>query len=316
MSDIAQPGLAAVEDGVPLAQRVREYIRWIVAFSLGGLLAGVLVLIFVPARYEAVAVVGVPIDRSGAKIRGDITTSSSTGLLAGLTGAQSTPPLLQRFEQTLHSRRLADVLMKNDDLVHEIFSSRWDAQSRTWLKPSGLLTVVHEAILKFLHRPTDTTPTAWHLVDFLQRQIVVTTIPRSSGFQIKYSCQDGAFCLTLLRAVIEGADGLIRGDVVEHDRGYSSFISTHMQSVTDVADRQVLTSLLADIRRDEMLADSGVYYSMDLVDGPSVSALPTEPRIGLTLGLGLFGGLMLSTVGILIYESLGLGALWARIRGR
>ena len=314
MSDIAQPGLAAVENGVPLARRLRGYIRWIIVFSLIGLSVGVLVLIFVPARYEAIAVVGAPIDRSGAKIRGDVTTSSPTGLLAGLTGAQSTPPLLQRFEQTLHSRRLADELMKDDDLVHKIFSGQWDVQSRTWLKPSGPLAAARETVLKLLHRPTDTTPTAWHLEDYLQRYIVITAIPRNSGFQIKYSCQDGDFCLALLRNVINGADGLIRQDVIEHDRGYSNFISTHMQTVTDVVDRQVLTNLLADIRRDEMLADSGVNYSMDIIDGPSVSALPTEPKISLTLGLGFFGGLMLSTIGVLIYESLGLGELWIRLR--
>ncbi|GGF27521.1 hypothetical protein GCM10011611_36930 [Aliidongia dinghuensis] len=314
MSDIAQPGLVDVEGVGALGQRLGRYIRWIIAFSLVGLLVGILVLVFVPAKYEAVAVVAPPIDRSGAKVRGDVSTSSPTGLLAGLAGAQSAPPVLQRFEQTLHSRRLADELIKDGSLAHKIFAGQWDAQSQTWVKPTGLLASVHEFILRLLHRPTDTTPTAWHLEDFLGRYIVVTPLPRSSAFQIKYSCPERDFCLELLRTVVENADGLIRQDVIEHDRSYSSFIAARMQSVTDVVDRQVLTNLLSDIRRDEMLADSGVNYSMDLVDGPSVSSLPTEPRIGLTLALGLFGGLMLSTIGVLVYESLGLEALISHLR--
>ncbi len=314
MTDIAQPVMAVIEDMAPLKQRLRSYLRFVLCFSLVGLLVGVAVLAIVPAKYEATAIAASPVDRSGAKIRGDVQPTTSGGILAGLTGASNAPPLLERFQQTLHSRRLADELMKNDEFAHRIFAGQWDAQDGRWSEPHGIVSSIRRTVQQAMGRPVDTMPTGWQLQDYLTRNIVTTTIPKSAAFQIKYLCPDRDFCLQLLEAVISEADGLIRKDVIEHDRSYSTFIANRMRDVTEVNDRQILTTLQSDIRRDEMLADSGVNYSMDLVDGPSVSALPTEPRIGMTLALGLFGGLMLSVILVLTYEGLGVGALLHKLR--
>jgi len=309
MSDYAHPAVVRGANDAPFASRLKQYIRWIIAFSFLGFLVGVVVLLVVPARYEAIAVVAPPIDHSGAKIRGDVGVSSGSGLLAGLSlgGGSAAPPLIQRFQQTLGSRKLADLLFQNEKLVHTVFATQWDEQNHVWLQPTGLMASIRGFVLGILHRPQLSAPTAWHLQRFLEQNIVVTQVPRSSGMQIKYVCREPDICLDLLRTIISQADGIIRKDVIAHDDSYVSFISTRLQTVTDIANRQVLIDLLTDISRDQMLASSGENYSMDVIDDPAVSALPTEPKIGLTLALGLLAGLMLSVIGAVVYEAIGVG---------
>jgi len=298
-------------------RRVRLYVRWIVGSSLTGFLIGFLVLLVVPPAYDAVAVVAAPIDHGGAKIRGDVSAGPSTSLLANLSlGSGSTSPLLQRFQQMVHSQRLADLLFSNDAIAHGVFEGQWDPKAQAWRQPSGIFASVRHGLYKFLDRPEGGNPTAWHLQAYLERHIVITSVPKNSSFELKYSCSDPDFCLRLLRAVLGSADALIRQDITSHDQSYTKFLDDHLKLVTDLTDRQTFISLLSDIRREEMLAGSGETYSIDIVDDPAVSPVPTEPKIGLTLALGLSAGFLLSVIGVVIFEALGIQGMMLRLRER
>src|SRR6185312_5558077 len=129
------------------------------------LLLAILFLILARAKYEATIVVVPDFEQAQQSPLG----SSLSSLLSTNAG---TPPDFTNFQQLLTSEDVAARLMKkHPEFLPLIFDHEWDAQTKTWHPPGGLVQPVLRGLNEVFGRVAWVPPDPYRLAQYITQEV-------------------------------------------------------------------------------------------------------------------------------------------------
>lgn len=231
---------------------------------------------------------------------------SGLGALAGLAlGGDSggTNASFPRYEKMMMSREVATRLVRDHNVLPLLFSNRWDAVHHSWKPPHGIAERLDAAAKRFFGRSVDTTPDVAELRRFIAKhlsiQVPTSDMALSAPPAIRYvtfKFSDPRVAADILVWLHQETDGVIREAELNRTRQMIDYLNDRLRKTTEVDERASLAQLLLDQERTEMLLTTGLDFSAEVLDMPSVPQEPSYPDIPLTLILGICTGLLLGSL--------------------
>jgi len=221
------------------------------------------------------------------------TGPSSSSALRALGVLQESPEEsnLQELKLMLSSGQLADALMGEPKIAHQVFEREWDAKTGTWHQPQGLASLVKGWFLRMNGMPAWQPPTVERMRAYLRRRVSASTDRETGHLTVTYSYKDPQFARSFLLETYRISDEILRKQRREALDTYATYISRRVGGVTVEAYRAQLVSLLVDIERRRMLVESNTPFAGEILDPPVIPALPSSPQPLLLMIAGLVAGL-------------------------
>lgn len=218
---------------------------------------------------------------------------SSLAAVAGVSvGSLQGPTTFEVFMATIKTRELADQLAHDSRIMQHVFPDEWDAATRRWMRPTGIVANTKISIWRLLGRDRDwIPPSGARLQEYLARNLSI--IPQSQKNPItviQYDHRDPAFARYMLIQINLVADQIVRRKALDEARQFETYFERRLSNVFVVDVRQSLIQSLAEQEKSIMMASSNVPYAARLIETPTVSDLPTRPQTFLVLGVALVLG--------------------------
>jgi len=247
----------------------------------GGLLLGLLGAIF--------AYLTTPIYRSEAIISPKMATTTSRTLsgLGGLGGlvatqidAGNTP--LDRLELIATSRTLARDLIEENDLLPDLYPRLWDKKHHQWKSGKA--------------------PNLDGAAEYLRSGVLSFTSDRKkNAIILGIETYDPNLAKRLVDLYLAGLNKNIR-DAVRMDSDSSRFyLETQMAASTDP---QIILKIQQLIGQEIEKATLVSARAFDVIEAPWVPRGPKWPKKGQIIGIAVFLGLFLGTLGVLVNEKI------------
>jgi len=237
------------------------------------------------------------------------TQSPANGGLGGLAklagvdinGASPGAVQFRLFLTGLMARDTADLLTRDQSLLHELFPKQWSDDDKRWREPPSLtrpVTRVIKRLLGFTVRP-------WHPPDgsdvqqYLSDNLEVYEDPKGPVVTLRIDTDKPEMAPKLLVRLVGTVDQLLRQRALQRANDYVHYL-THQLNVETVAEyRQTLLAHLADQEQTLMMANADVSFSMQVFNQPAIPPTPSSPKAivllisALVLGMGLGAGMCL-----------------------
>lgn len=261
-----------------LMAEIRAARRWFLVAALSAGLVAAAVSLVMPTRYHSIAVL-VPVDTSANNAFSGI--SGSLAGLAGLTGLSL--PGTQGAESavalaTVKSRGFLVEFARRHGIVMSIFAHRYDEDEGIW----------RSTVFTFgKGEPTD-EEIYEEMADLISvehdelTQIVTLTVAAPDAYRAR----------SWSSALIHDLNERIRlRDVREAERAIE-YLNRQIEATSVAELRQVFYRLIEERTKTVMLANVSTEYALRVIDPPSMSDRPAEPRqfllVALGVGLGAF----------------------------
>lgn len=223
---------------------------------------------------------------SGAAVQ--LTSALGLGLPTAGRGAT-----FGRFEVLLSSVTLAQRLDKKYGLLREVFAGSWDAQSESWIEPTGPSYQRQQRVRRFFRRSEWSPPSLEDLARYVVGSVAIDPTPGEGFFEVTVRHQDPEFALRLLKLTYQEADDLTREQDLEESERRRLYIRSRLSSADLVDTREALINLLTAEERKAMLLESDLPYAARIIEPPFVSNRPEEIDIRLMIAVPaiIWGGL-------------------------
>jgi len=261
---------------------------------IGGMLMGFLiacaVVLIIRPQYTIKMVVG-PISANGPagmgtpaariqELRRDNNNSNGADTLTDY----------DRYLQLLTSPAVADALIRNvPDILPTMFPDRWDKHRQQWHLP--LKAWPGEIINRARGGAAWEAPTAGELAARLESMLQQRVIGATTMHELRMRYPDRGFGITLLYAMHEAADGVLREEAARRSAAISEYIQKQLQTVNLAEHRQMLSELLAEQERIRILV-ADLPYAADIVEAPNAPEQPDTPQPWPILIFGIVIGFM------------------------
>jgi len=278
----------------------------------GGLVVGLVVatlfLITSHPEFEASISVAPPnislpdTNFSGGEV-GTGTLSSLLGIKAGNDG----PGPYDRATFMFHSRELAEKLSHDPVIMHTIFAGDWDARGQRWVHHLSVSSTIHDFVSWLFGRGSWMPPGPDALSDYIQGAVLLKPSDQHGVTIITYRNVDGRFAKYFLGMLVATSDGAVREADRQRYELYQSYLTEQIGKTNAVDVRQSLIALFIGVTQRVMLVSSRANYSMDILDGPKVSAWPVAPSIAMTflifvmIGIAVGAALAIAQAGELAF---------------
>lgn len=276
--------------------RIRRDWPLIGIFSILGLAGGLLYLVFTVPVYTATMTVAPPIDTMSraADVSGAVLSSVGLGGLAGT----NSPETFRRYEDLLVSQIVARRLDERHGILRIVYADRWDARTDRWITPTGLRAWVRGLLYGLLGRDMPSpAPNIDSTLDFLTDRLDIGTPAISSPIRtISLTYKDPQMAAHILSWVHEEADAVVLESMLGRTNSMINYLIKQLPTVTNPDERLALSRLLMDQEQQKMMLTVGRAYSSVVMDPPMAPTIPSHPRLGMTLVLGLFLGLGLGVL--------------------
>ena len=243
--------------------------------------------------YSAMAVIGPPnpsptnslLSSSGGLSGGSVSSGAVSRILGGGSGAFSKGnDIYQEYLQLLYSKRLADELVKKDDLLPVVFSKQWDANKKRW-KEKGVLHNIATAVKRTLHQPTSDHPDADTLKNFIEKKLSVTQtksfyssiLANSNYMSISLELDDREQAVKLLSIILHRADEIIRQEQMRNVDARIAYINSQLSVVTQEATRNTLIAILSGQEQLKVMLIADSNFSILEVQTPAADPNPVKP---------------------------------------
>jgi hypothetical protein len=275
---------------------LRTYYLLLVALIAAGLAAVVAVTILMPPLYTASAIVG-PADNADQPF-GDAMGGALSGGLGGIAkhlhvgGALGQGGLDDTFDEytaLLTSNRLAEVLVRKDHILPEIFPDDWDATHQRWLPRNSLADRNIDYLKTLLHRPVKPAPDQDDLAKYFLKNLIVDSSLETSFAIVtfRFSSHEGA--QLLLGLILREADNIVREDKRRDVAARIAYLNTALVHLSLADQKPELISILSDQEQEMMMIESDHLYASKLIDMPYAPLKPSSPSpiIDSFIALGL-----------------------------
>ena len=198
------------------------------------------------------------------------------------------------YVEGVQSRDVADLLVRDGELMHRLYFREWDASHRLWRAPSGGLAGAAHGLKSSLGLPDYPyrPPDGARLLLLLQKDIIVDRSLRTPIVTVTYDNESPETAVLLLRRVDATVDGLLRHRALVRSNEAIAFLQNNLRTVQLAEQRTAIADLLASQMQIRMSATSSQPFAAEVFEQPAASFRPTSPLLVRTLALAVLGGLI------------------------
>jgi len=280
------------DDVVDLRYLFRSWWRgswFIVLCVVAGLAVGLWEMKkFVPQYTASMVVVpssGSP--SSSGNMRGVASVASAFGIGVPQTGSTTS---FDRLKVLLRSVSLAQRLQRRHQLMQTVYSGSWDAETESWIRPSGERFERMEKVRAFFNLGTWRPPSISSLARYLGSSLVFEEIEGTGFRKVGVTHTDPDFARFLLETVYFEGDELLREQDQQSTQIQKAYIEQKVEKSTIVEIRTGLVGLLMQQENKAMLLESDLPYAARIIERVSVADRPTAPNPRTHVAAGLVGG--------------------------
>lgn len=253
--------------------------RWrLVGGAIMGVLIGCIIVLSIRPQYTVRMVVG-PVSANGPAGMGtpaarlqDLRREDTNAANSGM----DTLTDYDRYLQLLTSAAMAENLIRNvPDILQTLFPDRWNAREKKWQLP--LAAWPAEIINRARGGNPWQAPTADDLSNKLDELLQLRVIGATPMRELRLHYPDRGFGLTLLYAMHEAADNVLREEAARRSTSITEYIQKQLQTVRLEEHRRVLSELLASQERIRILVAVNLPYAADIVEPPNAPLQPDTP---------------------------------------
>lgn len=259
-------------------------------------------------RYSARLVVAPTQSRSGG-LSAAIGGLGGLASLAGVNIPQDQGSLnFSLYLEGLHSRSLADALVRHSELMHTIYVREWNEEASRWQQPVSLVSSAANVVKGALGIPVRPwrQPDGGRLQEYLEREVTVIEDPKKPFAVVAYRHPDPIFAAKFLDVLNTELDDMIRAKALARSTSNIAYLSGQLGEVTIAEHRLAITQALSEQEKQRMAANSSAPFAADPFGAASASAYPTSPRPALALGVSVLGGLVVGILLVLVIAQLRL----------
>lgn len=219
--------------------------------------------------------------------------------LAGLTtGAAEAVTPFRFYLDGLTSPAIAQRMAADPKLLQRLFPAEWDAQTKTWHRPSSLVGSLRRGFGALLGLPELgwTPPGPERMQEYIATNVGVRQSVRTPLVALTYDNPDPAFATEFLTRLHNETDAYVREQQIARTRANIAYLAERLQAVTITDQRAALLFQLTEQERQAMLTASDTAYAAEPFDDVTVSADPTRPKVVPLLTGAALAGLLLGTV--------------------
>lgn len=208
----------------------------------------------------------------------------------GLVGAD-VPPFV-KFRTLLTSAPVAEMLARSHpDVMHIIFESQWDSQSKRWRPPSGVSSAIIDTAKAVLQMPPWQPPSPDFLAAYLESHIFASVDDTTGLVTVSYSNSDREFAVNFLQWTCDAADSLLRLRARETTNRRIEYLQNLLPKVAVSEQRDALIYVLSQEEQSSLIIEADKNYSAIALMPPHTGLQPNWPRPLLMLAVGaLIGG--------------------------
>lgn len=237
----------------------------------------------VPAAYTATAIVG-PADNSDEPFSEGL-GGMSGGLggiakhlhVGGALGQEGSSDPFDEYTSLLTSNRLAERLVRKDNILPLIFPEQWDAARQRWLPRDSFLDQKIDYLKGLLRRPIKPAPDEDDLTKYFKKYLLVDSSLETSfdTVSLRYRSREGAE--RLLGLILREADNIIREDKRRDVAARIAYLDSALQHVNLADQKPELIAILSEQEQEMMMVESDHLYASELIDTPHAPLTPTSP---------------------------------------
>jgi hypothetical protein len=271
----------------------RSYLYPIMKVGLAGIVIAFLLIWILPGKYAVTMQVGQPLSNVGSIDSGNQSASLASSALASLgvssNTTQSNPFSL--FQSLVYSRRASEMIVKDTNILQQLFPDQWDAKNKRWVAPTGIVPSAIRIAADVLRLPAWHDPDARTLNDYILQKVQLSTDLDSGTVTIEVDTPYPDVGTNLLQAIFRATNNDIKYRVLVRSTKQLDYLTQRLKTITSVGDRDAVISILTSLEESLMLASVDLPYAADDLDGPTISTQLVSPRPLLYLALGLLLGL-------------------------
>lgn len=199
------------------------------------------------------------------------------------------------------------LLMESDRLTKElvdrgalplVFANRWDASSRQWSPPSGVVSKIAGLLRVTAGLAAWEAPDARLLRRYIDGHTKKVLLKASGAVEIYITHDDPAVAFWLAQNILSASDSLYRADENKIEDGRIAHLKGLLETETNATYRQNLIGLLQTETQSKMMLSSGETVASKVVESPVLPTKPSGPgflsTLMLTTALGMFLGALLA----------------------
>jgi hypothetical protein len=245
-----------------------------IAIALGVVL-GVVANHLTERSYVASAFVSPVSQSDGGMNLGGLSTVASLAGINLKSGSGGDDPFSE-FQVLLGSPIFAAKFEQKHHYLKRFFPSAWDEQTHT------MRAMHHSAIgylIRFIAGANLTTlpPGPDSLAQILKTKIIFSAVEGTGIFSLSYMNKDPVLARDFLRDVIADANAQIKARKIVREQSSADYLRARLNQETSVEMRTALTSLITSEEQKLMILNSGAPSAADVLDGVSVTPVPTTP---------------------------------------
>lgn len=281
--------------------------KWLLAGCLaGGIILAVAYLLVATPVYTAAMVVK-PVDRSSGfgpgAVFGRLRAAGLTaldGISLDTLGQKVTP--YDEFLTLITSHRVARRIHDEHDVLPKILHRQWDSESKTWIKPEGVIFAVKEWLKRILGRPAWSPPNADTLSRYIEDSVKVGYMGTTAMRRISFSFPDRRFAEWFLQALYDTAERELRTAARANATAVLAQAQDKLRTIEDMKHRAIIYDLIGDLERQALFLADDITFSAELVEPPVSDPRPTSPKPFTVLAFGIVLGLLAGVLLTIILE--------------
>lgn len=274
---------------------------------------GVLYLHLAVYRYEVTMQV-TPVTQSPEVLPGNLQNLAS---MAGLNlPSSSDEGAFQLYMTALLSRRVADELAKNTELMRQLYPRDWSEAAHAWRTPHSPTHELSNGIKWLLGVPTPPwqPPSGADLALLLNQTVSIEKTRTSPVITVSVITPTAQLGIELLQELHNAADKALRDDTLKRTRENIAYLRTELSQTTVADYREAILRVLADQEKQQMMASSNVSYVAQMFGSPVATPHPVSPNALVVLTIYLVLGLGSSIGWLWLQDRYGIKLSWPSIR--
>jgi hypothetical protein len=235
---------------------------------------------------------------------------SQFGGLASLAGINVAPASddFNIYKELMTSVEVSRFIIRNKDLIKEIYASEWDSSKNSFSKPP--ISNVKRHINKFKRLLTGNNeviyqpPNARRLSMYIYKNLFVETDADTGFLTIQAETPKPDMMLSLIQEVTKATDNIMRQRYINFSLEPLDFYKEKLRVSRSREHREALAELIMIEEQKLMLASRGKYFTAEPFIDPVISLYPTSPKPKLALTVALIFGLFIGSGIVLVRHTL------------
>jgi len=241
--------------------------------------------------------------------------AGALGAIGGLVGLQAATEdrEFSQFQALLKSSLMAERLQRKYGLMQQVFDDQWDAVNRRWVEPKGWQHEIVAWLRELRGLPRWAPPSIFDMAETINTAILIKRSGTSNSiYEISYKSSDRDFGIRLLDLLHKETEAALREERKARVTEQARYLRSRIETTTITEYRLALVSLLSDQDKTLMLLESSLPFATIVIDPPHAPIKIEAPSLSVYAFAGVFGGLVLSVMLVLIY-AIGRQAMYGSV---